>query len=167
MVPQQLRVAMEKQCKRLGGETGTACETPKPNNACVGRDSSPQASHGEGNILSPNCKGPETSNGRSLTDVESRDASVISRFPFRPTRGGTNVSRSLTSLNTGQCWKRREEEMRPKCWHRSADVCREPSGNDLARPVNQPGRLRSVLSASFYFETGSLYIAQGTLELTL
>lgn len=50
---------------------------------------------------------------------------------------------------------------------RSADVCREPSGNDLARPVNQPGRLRSVLNASFYFETGSLYIAQGTLELTL
>ena len=39
-----------------------------------------------------------------LTAVESRDASVISRFPFRPTRGGTNVNRSLTSINTGQCW---------------------------------------------------------------
>lgn len=40
---------------------------------------------------------------RPLTAVERREASVISRLPFRPTRGGTNVSRSFTSVNTGQC----------------------------------------------------------------
>lgn len=57
--------------------------------------------------------------------------------------------------------------MRLKFWRSSAEVYREPSVNDLARPVNQPGRPSSVLNILLYFETGSLYLAQGTLELTL
>lgn len=43
-----------------------------------------------------------------LTAVDNLDASVISRFPFRPTKEGTKVRRSCTSVNTGQCWWRRE-----------------------------------------------------------
>lgn len=35
----------KKQYKKLGEETGTAFETPKPSNARVGGDSSPQANH--------------------------------------------------------------------------------------------------------------------------
>lgn len=50
LVPQQLRVAMERQYKTRG-ETGTACETPKPNHAHMGGDSSPQANHREGLTL--------------------------------------------------------------------------------------------------------------------
>lgn len=57
---------------------------------------------------SPTHKSGRWSHGPSpLTAVESREASVISRLPFRPTRGGTKVSRSLSSENTGQrCRKR-------------------------------------------------------------
>lgn len=46
LVPQHLRVATgKKQYKKLGEETGTAFETPKPSNVRVGGDSSPQANH--------------------------------------------------------------------------------------------------------------------------
>ena len=38
-----------------------------------------------------------------LAAVERREASVISRLPFRPSRAGTRMKISEISTNTGQC----------------------------------------------------------------
>lgn len=40
-----------------------------------------------------------------LAWVDSRDASVISRLPFRPNKAGTNMNTSDTTRNTSQCCK--------------------------------------------------------------
>ena len=42
----------------------------------------------------------------TLTAVESLDASVISRLPFRPTKAGTRIKTSVIVRNTSQCWKK-------------------------------------------------------------
>lgn len=52
-----------------------------------------------------------------LTAVDSLDASVISRFPFSPTRAGTKINTSEISLNTSQCWKTAQSALLNKaCW---------------------------------------------------
>ena len=38
-----------------------------------------------------------------LTAVDSLDANVISRLPFRPSKAGTNMNNSDSSSNTLQC----------------------------------------------------------------
>lgn len=56
--------------------------------------------------------------GNLLTAVDSLDASVISRFPFSPTRAGTRINTSESSSNTSQCWKpRRKAQMSLTVWH--------------------------------------------------
>lgn len=40
-----------------------------------------------------------------LTAVDSLEARVISRLPLRPSRAGTRMKTSVTSLNTDQCCK--------------------------------------------------------------
>lgn len=42
---------------------------------------------------------------RILTAVESLDAKVISRLPFKPIRAGIRINISLIFINTFQCWK--------------------------------------------------------------
>ena len=39
-----------------------------------------------------------------LTAVESLEARVISKLPFRPSRAGTKMKISLISMYTGQCY---------------------------------------------------------------
>ena len=43
-------------------------------------------------------------NIQNITWVESRDAKVISRFPFRPKSAGTRINISLIVSKTSQCW---------------------------------------------------------------
>lgn len=45
----------------------------------------------------------------SLTAVDSRDARVISRFPFMPNTAGTRMKISVTSRNTSQFWNTRQK----------------------------------------------------------
>ena len=41
--------------------------------------------------------------------MESLDASVISRFPLRPSSAGTRMKTSVTFWNTSQCYKGKTE----------------------------------------------------------
>lgn len=47
----------------------------------------------------------DLSTDEGLTAVESLEASVISRLPLSPSRAGTRMKTSDTSVNTVQCWK--------------------------------------------------------------
>lgn len=45
-----------------------------------------------------------------LTAVDSLDARVISRLPFRPSRAGTRMKISVMYLKASQCWVRGERK---------------------------------------------------------
>lgn len=46
---------------------------------------------------------PASCHAGRVAAVDSRDASVISRLPLRPSRAGTRMNSSLISVNSGQC----------------------------------------------------------------
>lgn len=41
--------------------------------------------------------------------VDNLDANVISRLPFSPRRAGINITNSVISSKTGQCWKTKKK----------------------------------------------------------
>ena len=53
---------------------------------------------------------PGSSMRPRLAWVLSREARVISRFPFRPSRAGTRMNTSVTSVNTRQCCRNTQRE---------------------------------------------------------
>ena len=60
-----------------------------------------------------------------LTAVERREARVISRLPFRPSRAGTRMNISLMLLYTSQCWQSerdRETYGRRHCSHAQTNL---------------------------------------------
>lgn len=57
---------------------------------------------------------------KGLTAVDSREASVISRLPLRPSSAGTRMNTSVTSLKTGQCCK--VEQVRSELHHSAVNT---------------------------------------------
>lgn len=73
-----------------------------------------------------------------LTAVDSLEASVISRFPFKPRRAGTRIKTSFTSENTFQCCRERQGEHNSPLLHLNMMDSSSMWGQRVLRDLHLP-----------------------------
>ena len=86
-----------------------------------------------------------------LTAVDSRDASVISRLPFSPSRAGTRINNSPTLVYTSQCCRE----------------TRKNSNRDLTALTTQPSTSCTATQQPFSLSLGASLFCLSVLENVL